>query len=52
MPPWKITSGFFALILVRIALKSVSLSVVRSRPTTATFEPLSFFSTSLASPSP
>ena len=33
MPPYMITSGFLALILVRIALKSVALSLVYSRAT-------------------
>ncbi len=52
MPPWKTTSGLRLLMRVRIDLKSVSLSVVRSRPTMATFAARRDFSTSLASPSP
>ena len=45
-------SGFFALIRVRIALKSVSLSVVRSRATMETLDAFRGFSTSVAMPSP
>ncbi len=52
MPPWKTASGAFDLMRVTIALKSVSLSVVRSWPTIATPIARSAFSTSEASPSP
>ncbi|MNR03509.1 hypothetical protein D3C85_1194040 [compost metagenome] len=52
MPPYMITSGFLPLILVRMALKSVALSLVASRATTFTPEALAVFSNSSARPLP
>ena len=46
------TSGFFALMLVRMAEKSVALSVVNSWVTTGRFSVLASFMNSLATPWP
>jgi hypothetical protein len=46
------TSGLLALILVKIALKSVALSLVYSLATTVAPAALAAFSVSSASPAP
>ena len=52
MPPKKTMSGFLAFRLVRMAVKSVALSLVNSRPTILPPAALTPFSNSSATPWP